>query len=124
MSDLGAFLYYILPPNIPGPPNTPGPSGPLGGSRPPGSPGGPGTPGGSGEQGGPNRESNRFNRNSNVGKNNLEPFSEDQCNEYRKNVAHKLIQLFINKPCRTILNMSNPAHGDILTPLDDNMICK
>ena len=145
MSDLGAFIYYILPPNIPGSPNTPGPSGPLGGpggpsgppgppggpSGPPGPPGGPsgppggpGTPGGSGELGGPNRESNRFNRNSNVENNNFEPFSEDQCNEYRKNVADKLRQLFINKPSRTILNMSNPAHADKLTPLDHNMICK
>jgi len=124
LSDLGAFISYILPPNIPGPPNTPGPSGGPGGPSggPGGPPGGPGTPGG--ELGGPNRESNRFNRNSNVGNNSSVPFSEDQCNEYRKVVGDKLRQLFINKPSRTILNMSDPAHADKLTRLDHNMICK
>ena len=80
--------------------------------------------GGSGELSGSNNELNRSNRNSIVVNNSVKRFSENPLEDFRKSVASKLRQLYIDKPDYTIVKVTDPAYANIIDRLDHNIMCK
>ena len=86
-----------------------------------GSPGPGAGGGGSGELSGSNNELNRSNRNSIVVNNSVKRFSENPLEDFRKSVASKLKQLCLNRPLYSRVKITDPAHANIIGPLDNNL---